>query len=112
MDFDHAGLNVAAVSIWMGAVMTERLRMVIDSDTVKFGALEAGSESPEFTGHLAWALYNDPKRSERNGNTYIGAELAKEYGITEAGGRNPPSYRDTHGVAPHAHSKAAPVRAG
>jgi NAD(P)-dependent dehydrogenase (short-subunit alcohol dehydrogenase family) len=112
MEFDHAGVNVAAVSIWMGAVMTERLRMVIDSDPVKFGALEAGSESPEFTGHLAWALYNDPQRAARNGNTYIGAELAGDYGITEAGGRKPPSYRDTHGVAPHAHSKAAPVRAG
>jgi NAD(P)-dependent dehydrogenase (short-subunit alcohol dehydrogenase family) len=112
MEFDHAGNHVAAVSVWMGAVMTERLRMVIDSDPVKFGALEAGSESPEFTGHLAWALYSDPRRAERNGATYIGAELAKDYGITEAGGREPPSYRDTHGVAPHGHSKAAPVRAG
>ena len=112
MEFDHAGKNVAAVSIWMGAVMTERLRMVIDSDPVKFGALEAGSESPEFTGHLAWALYNDPQRAGRNGATYIGAELALDYGIAEAGGRHPPSYRDTHGVAPRAYSKNAPVRAG
>lgn len=112
MEFDHAGANVAAVSIWMGAVMTERLRMVIDSDPAKFGFLEAGSESPEFTGHLAWALFNDPKRAERNGATFIGAELARDYGITEVGGRQPPSYRDTHGVVPHAHSKVAPVRAG
>ena len=112
MELDHAGKNVAAVSIWMGAVMTERLRMVIDSDPAKFGALEAGSEEPEFTGHLAWALYNDPKRKERSGNTYIGAELARDYGITCGGGREPPSYRDTHGVFPRAFSKLAPVRAG
>jgi NAD(P)-dependent dehydrogenase (short-subunit alcohol dehydrogenase family) len=112
MELDHAGANVAAISIWMGAVLTERLRMVIDSDPVKFGFLEAGSESPEFTGHLAWALYNDPQRAARNGATFIGAELAREYGITEAGGRIPQSYRDTHGVVPHAHSKLAPVRAG
>ena len=112
MEFEHAGTNVAAVSIWMGAVMTERLRMVIDSDPVKFGALEAGSEEPEFTGHLAWALYNDPKRTERSGNTYIGAELARDYGVTCASGREPPSYRDTHGVFPRAFSKRAPVRAG
>ena len=111
MEFDHAGKNVAAVSIWMGAVMTERLRMVIDSDPAKFGFLEAGSESPEFTGHLAWALYNDPGRAARNGATYIGAELAREYGLTEAGGRQPPSYRETHGVTPHGFSKASPVRA-
>lgn len=112
MELDHAGKNVAAVSIWMGAVMTERLRMVIGSDPAKFGALEAGSEEPEFTGHLAWALYNDPKRKERNGATFIGAELARDYGITCAGGRNPPSYRDTYGVFPRAFSKNAPVRAG
>ena len=52
MEFDHAGANVAAISVWMGAVMTERLRMVIDSDPAKFGALEAGSEEPEFTAIL------------------------------------------------------------
>ena len=112
MEFDHAGRGVAAVSIWMGAVMTERLRMVIDSDPAKFGALEGGAESPEFTGHLAWALYNDSGRAARSGNTYIGAELAREYGITDTGGRQPPSYRDTYGVAPHAFSKKSPVRAG
>ena len=112
MELDHAGKNVAAVSIWMGAVMTERLRMVIESDPAKFGALEAGSEEPEFTGHLAWALYTDPQRAARNGATCIGAELAREYGITCAGGRQPPSYRDTHGVFPRAFSKLSPVRAG
>ena len=112
MEFDYAGINVAAVSIWMGAVMTERLRMVIDSDPAKFGFLEAGSESPEFTGHLAWALYNDPQRAARSGNTYIGAELARDYGIADSGGRQPPSYSETHGVSPHGFSKNAPVRAG
>jgi hypothetical protein len=35
-----------------------------------------------------------------SGETVIGAEIAKKYGILDAGGRQPPSYRDTHQVAP------------
>ena len=32
-----------------------------------------------------------------------GAELAREYGIADVEGRQPPSYRDTHKVWPHQH---------
>jgi NAD(P)-dependent dehydrogenase (short-subunit alcohol dehydrogenase family) len=110
MEFGFAEVNLAAISIWMGAVLTDRLKMVIESDREKFGGLEAMSETPEFTGHLIWALFNDPKLMERNGQTIIGAELAVEYGISDEGGRQPPSYRDTHGVVPHVHSKSMPVR--
>jgi hypothetical protein len=74
---------------------------MIEDEPEKFGALEAMSESPEFTGHLIWALYNDPKMMEKNGKTIIGAELALDYGIKDTGGKQPPSYRDTHGVVPH-----------
>ena len=99
-EFDQAGLNVAAVSIWMGGVMTERLQMVIDSDPVKYAWLVEGSETPDYTGHLVWALFTDPGRQARSGKTFIGAELGLEYGITDAGGRQPPSYRDTHRRVP------------
>jgi hypothetical protein len=36
-----------------------------------------------------------------SGQTVIGAEMAVKYGIKDEGGRQPPSYRDTHKVAPH-----------
>lgn len=101
-EFREAGANVAAVSIWMGAVLTDRLKAVIASDPDKYGALEAMSETAEFTGHLVWALYHDPRLAEKSGRTLIGAELAAEYGIRDEGGRQPPSYRETHKVAPHA----------
>lgn len=29
-----------------------------------------------------------------------GAEVARQYGLSDEGGRQPPSYRDTQGVAP------------
>lgn len=99
VDFAEAKAQVATVSIWMGAVLTERLKMVIASDREKFGMLEDISENPGFTGDLIWALFNDPALMDKAGKTFIGAELAREYGVTDQG-RQPPSYRDTHGAAP------------
>jgi hypothetical protein len=82
-------------------VLTDRLKMVVASDPVKYAGVIDMCETPEFTGHVIWALYNDPKLMELSGQTLIGAELARTYGITDEGGRQPPSYRETHKVAPH-----------
>ncbi|RZI72061.1 MAG: SDR family NAD(P)-dependent oxidoreductase [Pseudomonas sp.] len=102
VDFAHAECKVASVSIWMGAVLTERLKMVIASDREKFGGLEGISENPGFTGDLIWGLFNDPELIEKSGKTFIGAELAQEYGVNDQG-RQPPSYRQTQGAAPFAY---------
>jgi len=100
MAVDFRPHGVAVLSIWMGAVLTERLRNVIASDPAKLGHLESTAETPEFTGHVVWALYRDPALMETSGRTWIGAELAQKYGILDVGGRQPPSYRDTHHVEP------------
>jgi len=84
----------------MGALLTERLKLLIASDRAKYGQLETMAESPQFTGHIIWALYNDPKLMDLSGQTLIGAELAVRYGIKDVGGRQPASYRDTHHVEP------------
>jgi len=102
VDFANANSNVASVSIWMGAVLTERLKMIIASDRAKFGGLEDSSESPGFTGDVIWALFNDPALIGKSGRTFIGAELAREYDVTNRG-RQPTSCRDTHGAAPFAY---------
>lgn len=57
----------------------------------------ADAETPEFNGRVIAAIHDDPKRDELNGQTLISAEIAERYGITEAGGRKPPSYRSTLG---------------
>jgi NAD(P)-dependent dehydrogenase (short-subunit alcohol dehydrogenase family) len=103
VDFNNAQTNVAALSIWMGALATDRLLAIIAADEAKFGYLRDQIETPEFTGHIIWALFNDPDLMELSGLTLIGAETARKYGITD-GGRQPPSYRDTHKVAPHAYA--------
>lgn len=94
---DH---DVAALSIWMGPLQAERLKMVIASDPEKYAHLENITETPEFTGHVIWGLYNDPELMDMSGQTVIGAEMAVKYGIRDKGGRQPPSCRETNKVAP------------
>jgi NAD(P)-dependent dehydrogenase (short-subunit alcohol dehydrogenase family) len=103
VDFRDAKASVAAVSIWMGALATDRLLGMIEAEPEKYGYLRNTIETPEFTGHVIWALFNDPALQDRSGQTLIGAELGRDYGIADAEGRQPPSYRDTHKVAPHQH---------
>ncbi len=99
MAVDFRPFGVAAVSIWMGAVLTERLRQIIDRDP-GLAYLDDIAETPEFTGHLISALAADPDVLTLSGRTLIGAELARQYGISDAGGRQPPSVRELMNVAP------------
>ncbi|MBB4859393.1 NAD(P)-dependent dehydrogenase (short-subunit alcohol dehydrogenase family) [Novosphingobium chloroacetimidivorans] len=100
VDFRDAGVDVVALSIWMGALATDRLLAMIEADPGKYGYLRDQIETPEYTGHVVWGLYNDPHLQELNGETVIGAEAGAKYGILDEGDRRPPSYRDTHKVAP------------
>jgi NAD(P)-dependent dehydrogenase (short-subunit alcohol dehydrogenase family) len=100
MAVDFEGTGVSTLSIWMGALLTDRLKAVIASDPDKYGYLWDRVETPEFTGHVIWALFNDPGLADLSGQTVIGAEMAVKYGLTDAEGRQPPSYRDTHNIAP------------
>ncbi|MEJ5976191.1 SDR family NAD(P)-dependent oxidoreductase [Novosphingobium sp. PS1R-30] len=100
VDFADAGSKVAAVSIWMGALTSERLLEMIAAEPEKFKHLEGQLESTGLTGHVAWALFNDPKLLDYNGKTLVGADMAKHYGITDLGGQFAPSFREQTGIAP------------
>lgn len=100
MAVDFKDHNVATMSIWMGALLTERLKNLIAANPSDFGYLGETAETPEYTGHIIWALYNDPKLMELSGQAVIGAEIAQKYGVRDAGDRQPPSYRETHKVEP------------
>jgi NAD(P)-dependent dehydrogenase (short-subunit alcohol dehydrogenase family) len=100
MAFDFREYGIAAVSIWMGSLLTERVRKIVASNPAKFGHILDTAETPELTGHVIWALYQDPDLMSVSGQTLIGAELAAKYGIEDEGGRRPPSYRDMFNVHP------------
>jgi len=102
MAVDFRPFGVAAVSIWMGAVLTERLQQVIDSGP-EFAFLDDIAETPEFTGHVIAALAADPDLLAVSGRTLIGAEVAEEYGISDRDGRHPPSVRELMSVEPTAY---------
>ena len=101
MAVDFKAFGIAAISIWMGSLLTQRVRNIIASNPEKFGHILDTAETPELTGHVIWALYNDPDLMDLSGQTLIGAELAVKYGIKDEGDRQPPSYRDLYGVHPH-----------
>ncbi|MFI5507818.1 SDR family NAD(P)-dependent oxidoreductase [Mycobacterium sp. NPDC051804] len=101
MAFDFREFGIAAVSIWMGSLLTDRVRKIVATNPDKFGHILETAETPELTGHVIWALYNDPELMALSGQTLIGAELAVKYGIADDGGRQPPSYRELFGVHPH-----------
>lgn len=97
MAVDFRGTGVATVSIWMGILLTEKLRGAFAGKPEALAGFAQHAETPEFTGYLINALYRDPHLEALRGQTVIGAELAGRYGITDEGGRRPPSHRTMTG---------------
>ncbi|TGD75986.1 SDR family NAD(P)-dependent oxidoreductase [Mangrovimicrobium sediminis] len=93
--------HVASVSLWQGLTLTERAEHNLASiPGLKSGAatrLKDGC-SPEFPGRVIVAMAADPDVMRHSGGTFITAELAKEYGVTDIDGREIPSLRDTRGA--------------
>ncbi|GJF16959.1 short-chain dehydrogenase [Mycolicibacterium cyprinidarum] len=98
MAVDFRDTGVSTVSIWMGILLTDKLRSAFRGQPEALARFSEQAETPEFTGHLIDGLYNDPALSELSGHTVIGAELAQRYGITDKGGRRPPSHREMLGA--------------
>jgi NAD(P)-dependent dehydrogenase (short-subunit alcohol dehydrogenase family) len=88
--------NVATASIWMGMLDTERTQAVMSQEPEKYEEFSALCETPQFTGRLIDALYRDSGRQEKSGRTFVGAELALEYGLDD-NGKQPVSHREMLG---------------
>jgi hypothetical protein len=50
-------------------------------------------ESPRFPGRAIVALFTDPDRMARTGQSFFAARLAREYGFTDVDGHLPPEVR-------------------
>jgi NAD(P)-dependent dehydrogenase (short-subunit alcohol dehydrogenase family) len=103
MAVDFQGTGLAAVSIWMGPLLTERFARALAERPDQYEGFAAVAETPRFTGRLIAALAADPDLQGLNGQTLIGAELAARYGLQDEGGKQPPSYREMLGAprVPH-----------
>jgi NAD(P)-dependent dehydrogenase (short-subunit alcohol dehydrogenase family) len=94
--------NVAAVSIWMGGLDTERAREYIASLPPEQRPT-ARRESPQFTGRVIAALYADDFM-HYSGRALIGAELGARLGVTDVDGGAPLSLRYELGGPPELHA--------
>ncbi|WP_297492171.1 SDR family NAD(P)-dependent oxidoreductase [Acidocella sp.] len=91
--------NVASVSLWQGFTFTERATENLKTIPGMAAQLHSNAgSSPEFPGRIMAALLADAKIMEKTGGTFINAELAQEYGITDIDGRVIPSLRAERGA--------------
>ena len=91
--------NVASLSLWQGFTFTERAQENLKSVSGMSSQLNsAAGTSVEFPGRVISALAADPAVLERSGGSFIAAELAQEYGITDIDGRVIPSLRAERGA--------------
>jgi NAD(P)-dependent dehydrogenase (short-subunit alcohol dehydrogenase family) len=90
--------NVASISLWQGLTLTERAQRNLQKYPGMASQLVSDTaSSPEFPGRVIAAFAKDPNRMARTGGTYIVAELAQEYGVSDIDGRTPNSNREVRG---------------
>lgn len=93
--------GIASISLWQGLTFTERAERNLATIPGLKGRSATKPEngcSPEFPGLVIAALVDDPAVMRHSGGTFITAELAQDYGITDIDGRIIPSLRDTRGA--------------
>jgi NAD(P)-dependent dehydrogenase (short-subunit alcohol dehydrogenase family) len=100
--------NVAAVSIWMGSVSTERTQAWLAALPDEEAHARPKTESPYFTGRLIAALFASEARMSLSGRALIGSELGRALGVTDIDGEFPPSHRDVLGAPPELHASLKP----
>ncbi len=92
--------NVASISLWQGLTLTERAQRNIANNPAMKQQIVTNPNigcTPEFPGRVIAALAKDPEIMKRSGGTFITAEIAQDYGITDIDGRNIPSLRAQRG---------------
>ena len=92
--------NIASLSLWQGLTYTERAQRNLDRNPEMKNATVTNPAvgcSPEFPGRVVAALAADPEAMKRSGGTFITAEVAMDYGITDVDGKVVPSLRAERG---------------
>ena len=91
--------GVASLSLWQGFTYTERATQNLKTVPGMASQLNSAvGSSPEFPGRVIAALAKDAAIMDKSGGTFIGAELAGEYGVTDIDGRVIPSLRAERGA--------------
>ncbi|EJN05826.1 dehydrogenase of unknown specificity, short-chain alcohol dehydrogenase [Phyllobacterium sp. YR531] len=94
--------NVAAVSVWMGSLDTERARAHLASLPEEKRPVQK-RQSPQFTGRIIAALYESERLMELSGRAMIDSELGTLFNVTDIDGSRPVSHRFNMGGPPELH---------
>jgi NAD(P)-dependent dehydrogenase (short-subunit alcohol dehydrogenase family) len=92
--------QVASISLWQGLTFTERAERNIANNPAMKASIVTNPLigcSPEFPGRVIVALASDEKMMRHSGGTFITAELAQQYGVTDLDGKIIPSLREQRG---------------
>ncbi len=91
--------NVASIALWQGLTLTEKARYNLDRQKDKMTTSITGQKgsSVEHPGRVIAAMAVDPKIMARSGATYITAEIADDYGVTDIDGSRVQSMRESRG---------------
>jgi NAD(P)-dependent dehydrogenase (short-subunit alcohol dehydrogenase family) len=87
--------RIAAIAVTPGFLRSEAMldnfgvREENWRDGAKKEPLFIASETPLYVGRAVAALVSDPRKSKKSGRVYSSAELAQEYGFTDADGTQP-----------------------
>lgn len=93
--------NVASISMWQNLTFGERALYNLERNPdmkTKTVTNPAIGCTVEFPGRVIAALANDPQIMKRTGGSFINAEVAQEYGITDIDGKVIPSVRAERGA--------------
>jgi len=92
--------NVCSISLWQALTLTERaLRNLETIPGLKGRSATRPEDSctPEFPGRVIAAIAADADAMRYSGGTFITAEIARDYGVTDVDGRTIPSLRARRG---------------
>jgi NAD(P)-dependent dehydrogenase (short-subunit alcohol dehydrogenase family) len=85
--------KVAVVTLMPGFMQTERVARAMTSDATKKQFRYDLSETTEYVGRAVVALARDRHAIERSGRIHFVADLADEYGFTDASGVRVPRFK-------------------
>ena len=92
--------DVASISLWQSLTLTERAIRNLDNIPGLKGRSATRPQdacTPEFPGRVIAAVAADPNGMRHSGGTFITAELAQDYGVTDIDGKVIPSLRELRG---------------
>jgi NAD(P)-dependent dehydrogenase (short-subunit alcohol dehydrogenase family) len=84
--------HVAVITLMPGFMRTERVLMTLKTEKYKKMFRFDKSESVEYIGRAVAALAGDPDVIKKTGKIHFVADLAREYGFTDADGRFIPRF--------------------